>query len=806
MTTILQDLRYGLRMLAKKPGFTAVALFTLALGIGANSAVFSVVNAVLLRPLPYENADRLFKVNQVNAKKPGLGERAAPLNFLDWRSQSQSFEHLGGYTDSSKFNLSGGAEPERVPGAMVSDTLFQALGVRPAMGRNFLPEEDRKGGPNVVILSHHLWARRFGADPNILGRTLTLDSRPYTIIGVMPRDFDFPTKQTALWVPYGFIYEDGGRGNFFVDVVGRLKAGVSPERAQTEMNDIAARLERQYPEVNTDSRVALVSLREQVTGKVRRLLLVLFGAVCLVLLIACVNVANMLLARGAGRSSEIAIRLALGASRIRIVRQLLSESVLLALAGGLLGLPAAYWGARLLIAISPDDIPRAGEIGVDGRVLGFTFAVMVLTGLLFGLAPALQASRSNWGEALREGGRGASGGGSFPRNCLVVAEISLALALLLGAGLMARSFQRLLAVHPGFQTERILTFDVTLPWAKYDREQSGLFFQRALERIAALPGAQSVGATTALPLNNENNARYFTSEGRASDSPGDYTLSNHRLISPGYLQTLGVPLIKGRHLSEQDLNDAAPVVLINQAFARAFFAGQEPLGKRLKMGETADSPFPWMTVIGVVGDVKHSSLEAEAKPEIYRPFLRQRDTERKMTFVVRTAREPETMTSAVRRQIQSLDSNQPIASVSSMEQLLDRSFSRRRFSLLLFGVFAIAALALAAAGIYGVISYTVARNTREIGIRMALGAEPRNVMKLVVGQGLALAATGLVIGLIAASALTRLMGALLFGVSATDPLTLIAAPMLLAFVALLACYVPARRATKVDPIVALRCE
>src|SRR5215468_9476869 len=732
MQAMFQDLRYGLRTFAKYPVFTAMAILTLALGIGANSALFSVVNAVLLRPLPYENPERLFKLNRVNAKKPGMGPRASPLNFLDMRSQNQSFEYLGGYTDTSKFNLSGGAEPERAPGAMVSDTLFPALGAHPLMGRNFLPEEDRKGGPNVVILSHNLWSRRFGADPNILGQTLLLDSRPYTIVGVMPQGFDFPTKEIALWVPFGFVYEDGGRGNFFVDVVGRLKAGVAPEQAQIEMNAIAARLELQYPEVNTDSRLALVSLREQMTGKVRRLLLVLFGAVGLVLLIACVNVANLLLARGAGRSSEIAIRLALGASRIRIVRQLLSESVLLALAGGLLGLPAAYWGARLLIAISPDDIPRAGEIGVDCRVLGFTFVVMVLTGLLFGLAPALQASRSNWGEALREGGRGASGAGSFLRSCLVVAEISLALALLLGAGLMARSFQRLLDVHPGFQTERILTFDVTLPWTKYDREKSGLFFQRALERITALPGAQSVGATTALPLNNENNARYFTSEGRASASPGDYTLSNHRLISSGYLQTLGVPLIKGRHLSEQDLNDAAPVVLINQAFARAFFAGQEPLGKRLKMGETADSPFPWMTVIGVIGDVKHASLEAEAKPEIYRPFLRQRDTERKMTFAVRTEQKPETLTSAIRRQIQSLDSNQPIANVSAMEQLLDRSVARRRFSLLLFGVFAITALAPAGAGIYGVISYTVARNTSEIGIRMALGAQAGDVLKLVI--------------------------------------------------------------------------
>jgi len=804
MQTLWQDLRYGLRMLAKYPAFAAVAILTLAFGIGANSALFSVVNAVLLRPLPYENAERLFKVNRVNAKKPGLGARTSPLNFLDWRSQNQSFEYLGGYTDTSKFNLSGGAEPERVSGAMVSDTLFPAVGAQPRLGRNFLPEEDRKGAPNVVILSHHLWSRRFGADPNILGQTLMLDSRPHTIVGVMPQDFDFPAKETALWVPYGFVYEDGGRGNFFVDVIGRLKPGVSIEQAQTEMNAIAARLEQQYPEVNTDSRVALAPLHEQVTGKVRRLLLVLFGAVGLVLLIACVNVANLFLARATGRASEIAIRSALGASQFRIVRQLLNESVLLALAGGLLGLLVAYWGVRALIAISPEDIPRVGEISLDGRVLGFTLVIAVLTGLLFGLAPALRASRPNWNEALKQGGRGAGGGGSFLRSCLVVAEISISLALLVGAGLMARSFQRLLAVHPGFQTERILTFDVTLPWAKYNREQAGRFFQQSLERVATLPGAQSVGATTVLPLSDENNARYFTGEDRVNHSPNDYTLANHRLISPGYLQTLGVPLIKGRHLSEQDLNDVAPVVIINQAFARAFFAGQEPLGKRLKMGETADSPFPWMTVIGVVGDIKHVSLEAETRPEIYRPFLRQRDTERKMTFAVRTAQEPETLTSAIRRQIQSLDSDQSIANVSAMEQLFDRSVARRRFSLLLFGVFAITALALAGAGIYGVISYTVAQNTREIGIRVALGAQTNDVLRLVIGQGMSLALIGVSIGLIVSFALTRLMASLLFGVSATDSLTFIVTPLLLASVVLLACWIPARRAMKVDPLVALR--
>jgi putative ABC transport system permease protein len=645
-----------------------------------------------------------------------------------------------------------------------------------------------------------------------------LDNRPYTIVGVMPQGFDFPSKEASVWVPYGSVYEDGGRGNFFVDVIGKLRAGVTPSQAQSEMNAIAARLEQEYPEANIDSRVGLVPLREQITGKVRQSLLVLFGAVGLVLLITCVNVANLLLSRAAARRKEIAIRGALGASRLRIVRQLLSESLLLAVAGGMLGVLVAYWGARLLVAISPEDLPRIGEIGtvdlVDGRVLGFTFMVAALTGLIFGLAPALQSSRPNWGEALKEGGRSGTGGGALLRGGLVVAEVSLALALLVGAGLLARSFQQALGVRPGFQTERILTFDLSLPWTAYDREKSGRFFQQALERIASLPGAQSAGATTVLPLSNENNSRYFTREGRAGDSPKDYTLSNHRLVSQGYFQTLGVPLLLGRQFSEQDFSDrgaankdvavAPPVVIINQAFARAFFGGQEPLGKRLKMGETADSPFPWMTVVGVVGDVKHVSLETEAKPELYRPFQGQPDTERKMTFVVKTAQRPEAMTSAIRRQIQALDPNLPIASVNTMESLVGRSLARRRFSLLLFCAFAATALALAAVGVYGVLSYTVTQNTREIGVRLALGAQPMDVLKLVIGQGMALTTAGVGLGLLISFGLSRSLTGLLFGVGATDALTFTLAPALLAFAALLACWIPARRATKVDPMLALR--
>ncbi len=806
MNTLWQDLRYGARTLLQRRGFAMAAILTLALGIGANSAIFTVVNAVLLRPLPYPEPEQLCKVNRVDTRTARLGARTSPLNFLDWRSRSQSFEDLGGYLDSTTFNLSGGAEPERIKGSLVSDTLFPAIGVSPALGRNFLPEEDSKGGSGVAILSHQLWARRFNSDHHILGRILTLDGRPHTVVGVMPPGFDFPSSEIMVWVPFGIVYEDGGRGNYFVDVIGRLNPGVSLEQAQAEMVAIAAGLEREHPEENADSSVALVPLHEQVTGKSRTLLLVLFGAVGFVLLIACTNVANLLLARAASRQKEMAIRSALGASRFRIVRQLLSESALLSLAGGLPGLLVANWFVRAFVVLSPEDILRVGEISVDSRVLAFTFAVAVLTGLLFGLAPALQASRPNLNEVLKEGGRSASGGGSFLRHALVVAEVAMALVLLTGAGLLVRSFWRLLAVNPGFSTENILTFDVALPWVKYDREKSGLFFQQALERFAALPGVQAVGATTALPLSKMNNARYFTIEGRPGNSPRDYTIANHRQVTQSYLETLGIPLVKGRHLTGQDFSGTAPVAVVNQAFAHFFFPDQEALGKRLKMGETAGSPFPWMTIVGVVGDVRHTSLEAAVRPEFYRPFLHNRDTERQMTIAVRTAQPPEALTAAIRREVLELDRDQPIANVSTMEQLLDRSVARRRFGLLLLGVFAAASLALAGVGIYGVISYAVAQNTREIGIRMALGAQPMDILKLVVGQGMVMTLTGIAIGVGGAIGLTQLMTTLLYGVKATDPLTFAGVSVLLALVAFLACYLPARRAMKVNPVVALRYE
>jgi putative ABC transport system permease protein len=813
MQTLFHDLRYGARMLFKQPGFTLITVLMLGLGIGANTAIFSTVNAVLLRPLPYPEPECLFKINRVDTKAPRLGAATSPLNFLDWRSRNRTFAFLAGYnTSNSSFNLSGGfsgsgpAEPERINGARVSDTLFVALGVQPLLGRNFQPEEDRKGGPQAVIISHPLWARRFGANPNVLGQTQLLDGQPYTIVGVMPQGFAFPSAETALWVPFGAGYENGGRGNFFVEVIGRLKPGVTRQQAQADMQAVAAGLEREYPAENADSSVMITPLREQVTGKARPMLLILFGAVGFVLLITCANVAGLQLARASARKKEIAVRRALGAGGFRIVRQLLSESVLLAGLGGAVGLLFAQWGARALVALRPDDLPRTGEIGFDLRVLGFALAVTVLTGLLFGLAPALSAARLNLNEALKEGGRSGGSEGAGLRHVLVVAEIALALVLLIGAGLLMRSFARLLDVNPGFQTKNILTFDVALPWPAYSGAQAEQFFQQALDRLAALPGAQSVGATTALPMSGTNNSRYFTIEGRAENTPHDYTIANHRQISPRYLETLGVPLVSGRALTAADFDGTTPVAVINQAFAHAFFPGQNPLGKRIKMGETAESPSPWMTIVGVVGDVRHISLEADGKPELYRPFTHNRDTERRMTFAVRTTQPPETLTAAARAQIRALDRDQPIANVRTLEQLLDRSFARRRFSLLLLGIFAATALALAGLGIYGLLSYTVAQNTREIGIRMALGARGPDVLKLVVGQGMALTGVGVLIGVVASFALTRVMTNLLFGVNATDPWTFGAIALLLSAIAFVACWIPARRATKIDPMIALQCE
>ena len=803
--TLRQDIRYAARSLVKRPGFAAIVMLTLALAIGANAVIFSVVNSVLLRPLPYEDAERLVRVNRLDVKRGKLGANTSPLNFLDWRSQNKTFEYLGGYMEID-FNLSGSVEPQRITGAFVSDTMFPALGAKPIVGRSFLPEEDRKGGQSVVMLSHSLWVKQFGARTDVVGQAITLDGKSYTVVGVMPAAFNFPSNQAALWVPFGSIYEDGGRGNFFVSVVGKIKPNVSVAEAQSDLNVIAANLERLYPEVNTDSRVSVMTLHEEITGKVRRTLLLLLGAVGFTLLIACANVANLLLARAAVRAKEFALRSALGASRFRIMSQLLTESLLLSLGGTALGLFIAYAATQAIVASGVADFPRLQEISIDGRVLGFTLGLVIVTTLLFGLAPALQASNTNLIAALRAGARNLTAGNSVLRTSLVVTEIALSLVLLIGAGLLLRSFWRVVNVNPGFTTEKVLTFDVSLPDEKYDRQQATAFFERALQNIRALPGVVSVGATTMLPLSMENNARYFTVEGRTGNEPRDYTIASHRQVSAGYFETLQFTLLKGRFLTEQDSGTETPAVVINQAFARKYFPDQDPIGKRMKMGETAGSSFPWMTVVGVVGDVRHASLETQGSPEFYRPFLNNRDMSWKMTFAVRTTQPPELLTAGLRRQIVELDPDQPIGNVRTLEQSVERSVASRRFVMWLLGLFAATALLLATVGIYGVMSYTVNQNTREIGIRRALGAQTFDVLRLIVGQGMLLAIAGVLLGLLGAFGLTRLMVSLLFEVKPTDQLTFTFVTLLLVGVAFVACYLPARRATKVDPLIALRHE
>jgi putative ABC transport system permease protein len=813
MRSIWQDLRYGARMLAKNPGFTLIAVITLALGIGANTAIFSVVNGVLLRALPYYEPERLV---MVWADRPILQARigvpdfpVAPADFIDWRNQNQVFEQMAAL-QSRRHNLTGGSEPEFVGSVRVSANLFSLLGVNAVQGRTFLPEDDQPGAHRVVVISYGLWKRRYGGDPQLIGQKITLNNEPYTVVGVMPPDFQFPRKgdipadyyfagRIDLYLPIAFTpAEANNRGANELVVLARLKPGVGIERAQSEMRAIARRLTEQYPQTNTDKSVRLVALHQQVVGRVRTALLVLLGAVGFVLLMACANVASLLLARASARQKEIAIRAALGASRWRVVRQLLTESLLLALGGGALGLLLAWWGVDLLLAISPDNLPRADTIRLDAGVAGFTFLISLLTGIVFGLLPALQVSLPDLNETLKEGGRSAGSPHHRFHSFLIVTEVALAFVLLIGAGLLIRSFVRLIRVDPGLDPQRVLTMDILLPPAKYAEVQTAAFFQQVLERVRTLPGVEAAGTVVPLPLSGAHWSTGFSIEGAPPLPPGQSLNAGIRKVSPDYFKTLRIPLLKGRLLAESDGAGATPVVVINEALARSHFTNEEPLGKRISYGGR------YHEIAGVVGDVKHSALDEEAKPEFYLPMAQ--SPSEFMTLAVRTSHDPLQMAAAVRSQVWAVDKDQPVSNIHTMEQLMTNSVAPRRFSLLLLSVFALVGLALAAVGLYGVLSYTVTQRTHEIGIMMALGAQTGNVLRLVVRQGMVLALMGVAIGLIASAALTQWLKSLLYGVSATDPLTFAAIALLLATVALLACWVPARRATKVDPMAALRAE
>jgi putative ABC transport system permease protein len=809
MQTLLQDLRYGARMLWKSPGFTLIAVITLALGIGANTAIFSVIDALMLRPLPFRGPDKLFQVWESNVKLGYNEMEASYPNFADWRDQNQVFEQIAIYS-SGTYNLAGAAEPERAQGAIVSPAFFPLLGVKPTLGRVLAREEDHPNKVFSAVMSERLWRRRFNSDPQIIGRTISLDLESFTVVGVVPNITDLAgmPNDTDLWIPISHgIGFDNRRGHGYT-VMARLKQGVTREQAQADMDRIAGSLAIQHPDSNTGHGVKLVPLQEQIVGDFKLALLALLGAVLFVLLIASANVANMLLARAAGRQKEISIRAALGAGRFRLIRQLLAESLLLAGLGGAAGLLLAVWGVYLLVAFGPAELPRAGEVAVNMRALGFTFAVSLLTGIIFGLAPALQASRPDLNETLKDGVRGATGsaGHRRMRSLLVVSEIALSLALLVGAGLLMRSFLKLQAVDPGFNPNNMLTMKVSLEGPNYDKAESRIaFYDQLLDKIKALPGVQSVGARSHIPLVPADNYANlaFAIEGRLSD-PANRPTAYYNKVSPDLFRTMEIPMSKGRPFNEHDDQKAQNVIIINETLARRYFPGEDPIGKRMTLEDENPKEEDWATIVGVVKDTKPLTLDGKPAPEMYMPFAQQPG--RSMALMIRTTNKPESVVAAVRRNVQALDRNQLVYGLRTFEGVMSEAVATPRFRASLLGVFAALALILAMVGVYGVMSYAVTQRTREIGIRMALGAEPRDALRMVMRQGAKLAAAGVAIGSVAAAALTWLIEGLLFDLRAADPVTFVTAPILLAGAALLACYLPARRATKVDPIVALRCE
>jgi len=807
LADFLQDLRYASRILWKNPGFTAVAVVALALGIGANTAIFSVVNTVLLRPLPYKDPEQLVMVWEDASRHGYPRDTPTAANYIDWRDQNSVFSGMAAISDNN-FNLTGIGDPERLKGRSVSANLFPVLGVDPQLGRVFTAAEDQPGAQKVVLLSHRLWQRRFGGDPAMVGKTLRLNDEPYTVAGVMPARFQFPENDDELWVPIAFSAEEAAnRDRHYLQVIARLKPGVTLAQAQSEMTTIGARLQQQYPQSNADLGVAVTSLHEHLVGDIKPALLVLLGAVGLVLLIACANVANLLLARAAMRQKEIALRVALGARRWRLLQQFLTESVLLATLGGILGLALAYAGLLLLGSFIPENIAQAREISLDLKVLGFTLLVSLSTGLIFGLAPAIQALRLNQSETLKEGGRDSVTGrsGKRLRGVLVTAEVAVSLVLLIAAGLLINSFLRLRNIDPGFKVDHLLTMKIELPQPKYEtfKSLSG-FYADLVQRVQALPGVQSAAVTTNLPLYRQGNSISIQIEGRPDPPPGQEQIVTTRIISPGYFDTMSIPLLAGRPFNDQDAKTTPNVVVVSETMARRIWPGENAVGKRIAPGRIRTDA-DWMQVIGIVKDVRQFDLIVDPKPQMYLSY-RQAVFFPPEDLVVKTDVDPASMAAAVRKAVWEIDKDQPVSNIKTMEEILGDSIARQRFSMLLLGIFAGVALLLAAVGIYGVMSYSVAQRTHEIGIRMALGAQTGAVLKLAVGYGLKLVVAGVLIGLIAAFALTRLMATLLFGVTPTDPATFALISLLLVGVAAVASYIPARRATKVDPLVALRYE
>jgi putative ABC transport system permease protein len=810
MSTLLKDLQYGLRMLARSPGSTAAAMIALALGIGANSAIFSVVNAVLLRPLPYKDASRLIVIWETKLSKGILQEKVSPPDYRDWVEQQRVFEKIAALREQPAV-LTGGQLPERVETALISPSAFELLGVKAGLGRTFLSEEAEPGRNRVALLSYGFWQRRFGGDSGVLGKKAIVDGNSLTIVGVMPRDFRLLDTPSELWTPYTLDAKElSQRGFRTLRVIGRLKPGVSLEQASAEMRSIAGRIERQYADTNTGYSTKIVALRDQLVGDIGPTLWTLLGAVVFVLLIACANVASLLLARASSRDKEIVLRMALGANPARVLRQLLTESVLLAVAGGLLGLALAAWGIAMLAQFGPANLPRLAEINIDWRVMAFTLTASLATGIIFGLAPALLTVRTDLNSVLKTSGRGNTGSRTRAlwRNALVTSEIASCVVLLTGAGLLIRSFLQLESVNPGFRPDHVLTMQIALPETSYSGQKVALFYHQLVDRLQALAGTQYAGIARNLPLSGADASLNFVVENRPVESAAEQSRAKYRAASADYFAALGIPLLRGRYFDGTDGEKTPAVVIINNTMARRFWPGEDPIGKRMKAGFDGSQ---WCTIVGIVGDVKHTGLDAATNAEMYYHYLQippelMGFVEGTMTLVLRTQAEPNSMVGAVRGEVQKLDPDLAVFNVKTMQDLVGGSLAQPRFRTLLLGVFACMALILAATGLYGVIAYAVTQRTNELGVRMALGAQKSDVLKMVVGEGAQLAAVGIGIGLVVAFPLMRIISRLLFGVNAADPLTFAATSSLILLVALAASYLPALKAIKVDPLVALRHE
>ncbi len=799
MDNFLKDLKYAFRMMLKHRSFTFIAVLAVALGIGANTAIFSVVNGVLLRPLPYHAPEQLVTVLH-NGSSP-----VAPANFFDLRQQSESFESIAA-AQWWEPNLTGRDQPEHLRGLQLSADMFHLLGVNPALGRAFIAGEDQPGNDHVVVLTNRLWQRRFGGDKNIIGQQLTLDGGSYTVIGVMPPEFEFApfwATHSELWVPLNLSARANDRDGQSLRVFGRLKPGVSREQAQAEVATIFSRLEQQYPDANKGLALTVDSLHEKAVGKTKTALLILLGAVGFVLLIACANVANLLMTRATARQKEIALRTALGASRTRIARQLLTESVVLALLGGGFGLLLGILGLRMLPRLGPENLPRMQTIGIDIYVLGFTLFISLVTGFLFGLAPVFQIRKASFSAALKEGGRGATDGGrrSLGRRTLVISEVALALMLLIGSGLLVRSFLRLVAVDPGFDPHNVLTMTISLAGSELKTgPQRAAFFNQLTDRVGSLPGVESASAINHLPLAGDLWTLGFTIEGRPALSPGETQGTVYRIVRPDYFKTMGATLLQGRDFSARDNDQSPGVVIVNESLARRYWPSETPIGKRITVANDG-----LREIVGIVKDTRQGEWSAQAKPEAYLPHL-QVPSPRGMTLVVRSSSDPLSLVGAVKNAVWAIDKNLPVSEVRTMDDVVSDAVGPQRFNTILLGLFSAVALMLAVVGIYGVLSDSVTARTHEIGVRMALGAQPSDVLRMVVGQGMLLVLIGIATGLFGAYLLTQLMSTLLYQVTTTDPATFVAVPVALAAVALGACLIPARRATKVDPLVALRYE